>query len=392
MKYLSFRTFLICILMPPALYLFTLQGLEFFLQKKTLLDIQQVLFSDTKPLLEGRLSILDETEKNINNYLKTNPILKLGFSAEVLVKTKKGRLIYPQPVINRPDVLGPEPNEMTSDLFRDRHRVAESNWKILQEGIQLLVSVRIPRNSWLANGILTFYIMLFVVLPYRAYLAKTREAKEIAASKKQALEAVNKRLTDAQVRLAQVSSREKHQQQEIKKLKTDLDLADSKVRETEDEALAEIEELDESLNESVKLKEKLEVEVLRLEQELKNIEASHKILPAKQRKQVNNAMRRFKTLYKNLKIHARAIDGFLDLEDNMQLQAEELIHTLNEEGVKIPVKRKVSTKKGNTPVFECEFGRNGRIYWGSGPGTIKQIFVIGTKNSQHRDLAYLDGL
>jgi len=59
---------------------------------------------------------------------------------------------------------------------------------------------------------------------------------------------------------------------------------------------------------------------------------------------------------------------------------------------KFPLNAKSLQVKGAFPVFECEFGRNGRLYWSPGPGVKRQIRVIGTKNTQSKDLAYLDTL
>jgi len=233
--------------------------------------------------------------------------------------------------------------------------------------------------------------MLFVFLPYWAYLLKTKEARELAISKQKAIEAANKKLTETQEKLTEVSAREMKDQSEIKRLKSDLDLAGAKVRETENEALAELEILDKDLQKSIKLKEELENEVRCLEKELRKIESSP-ITTNKQHKEIIDTTKRLKTLYKNLEISSRAIDGFVDLETNLQLQSEELIHTINEDGSKVPVKRKVYTRKGAIPVFECEFGRSGRIYWSTGPGSKRQVLVIGTKNTQNKDLAYIDKL
>ena len=63
---------------------------------------------------------------------------------------------------------------------------------------------------------------------------------------------------------------------------------------------------------------------------------------------------------------------------------------MNEDSSKLTVKRKLFSKKGADPSFECEFGYKGRIYWRPGPGTKTQVLVIGTKNSQTKDLAYLE--
>lgn len=394
MKYLSFRTFLICILMPPALYLFTLQGMEILYQKNIVTDLQGIMISDAKPLMDGEINIQDEISKNITAYLSGKYLVKIGVSVDIIVKTKTGRLIYPRLSYNKnKGDLPRSPSDLVPpNISPERLKQAQRNWQILREGLQIIASAKVHRNSWLANGILTFYIMLFVFLPYRAYLVKSREAQKIEKSKKEAVDAANQKLMDAQQRLMQVSTKEKQQQQEIQKLKADLHLADDKARQTEDEALAEIERLDNNLNESIKLRQTLESEAHRLEQELKNIEASHQVPSTKQRKQINDTLKRFKALYKNLEFHPRAVQSFLDLEANMQLQVEELIHMLNEDGSKIPVKRKVFIKKGGLPIFECEFGKKGRFYWGPGSGTKRQVLAVGTKNSQHRDLAFLQGL
>jgi hypothetical protein len=393
MKYLSFRTFLICILLPPAMYLFTLQGLELFLQNKWTAELQQDLASDATPLMEGRTRIEDDVSRKITHYLDASYGIKAGISADIFVKTKTGRLIYPQLNFPKSGKYGPyiTHDENSPATLEDMTRTAENNRRIIQEGLHLILRVNIPRNSWLAHGILTIYIMLFVFLPYWAYLSKTKEARELEISKQKAIEAANKKLIDAQENLAKASAREMKEQAEIQRLKADLDLAGTKVRETENEALAEIETLDQDLHQSILLKEEFELEVLRLEEELRKIESLS--IPAnKQQKQMTDTTKRLKKLYKNLEIHTRAMDGFASLESSMQLLAEELIHTLNEDGSKVPVKRKVFTKKGALSVFECEFGRNGRIYWSQGAGAQKQVWVIGTKNSQNKDLAYLDKL
>jgi hypothetical protein len=393
MKYLSFRTFLICILLPPAFYLLTLQGLEIFFHHKWSAELREAIVSDTRPMMEGKTRIEDDIAGIIGRHRDTSYGIKAGIQAEIFVMTRTNRLLYPQSNFQKAGRFGPyiDHKKKNPASPEDMARIAENNQRTLQEGIQLVLNVSIPRNSWLSIGILTVYIMLFVFLPYRAYLLKTKEARELKISKQNAIEAANKKLTDAQEKLAEVSAREMKDQSEITQLKADLDLAGTKVRATENEALAELEILDQDLQKNIKLKEELETEVRRLEKELRKIESSP-ITINKQQKEIIDTSKRFKTLYKNLEISSRAIDGFIDLETNLQLQSEELIHTINEDGSKVPVKRKVFTRKGAFPVFECEFGRNGRLYWSPGPGVKRQIRVIGTKNTQSKDLAYLDTL
>lgn len=393
MKYLSFRTFLICILLPPAFYLLTLQGLEIFFHHKWSAELREAIVSDTRLLMEGKTRIEDDIAGIIGRHRDTSYGIKAGIQSEIFVMTRTNRLLYPQSNFQKAGRFGPyiDHEKKNPASPEDMALIAENNQRTLQEGIQLVLNVSIPRNSWLSIGILTVYIMLFVFLPYRAYLLKTKEARELKISKQKAIETANKKLTDAQEKLAEVSAREMKDQSEITQLEADLDMAGTKVRATENEALAELEILDQDLQKNIKLKEELETEVRRLEKELRKIESSP-ITINKQQKEIIDTSKRFKTLYKNLEISSRAIDGFIDLETNLQLQSEELIHTINEDGSKVPVKRKVFTRKGAFPVFECEFGRNGRLYWSPGPGVKRQIRVIGTKNTQSKDLAYLDTL
>jgi chromosome segregation ATPase len=196
----------------------------------------------------------------------------------------------------------------------------------------------------------------------------------------------------AEKRLHSVTDRERTYRREIENLKAELALASDAVRTTEGEALAEIEALETSLHESVALREELEKGVSHLQHELKRIESSRKTRTKKQHKQLNTSIKRFKTLYKNLEFHPRAIEGFLNLTNDLQLRAEEFIHNTNEDSTRLSVKRKVFSKKGTVPVFECEFAYRGRIYWKPGGSGKTQILVIGTKHTQTKDLAYLEGL
>lgn len=169
-------------------------------------------------------------------------------------------------------------------------------------------------------------------------------------------------------------------------------MASNKVRATEDQALEEMEVLEEKLQESVALREKMENELTHIRQELERLESSRKAAPRKQEKQIKNTMKRFRTLYKNLEFHPRAAEGFLSLLGDLQLRAEEFIHNMNEDSSRLTAKRKVFTKKGALPAFESEFAYRGRLYWKRGADGKTEILAIGTKNTQAKELAYLKSL
>ncbi len=394
MNHLSLRTLLICIVLPAVCYVLSLHALEEVIQRKWTAELRGVLIPDSRSLLQGHISIEDEIQRNIDSYLASRSTLRWGVVPRIVVKTETGRRLYPS--------SGQEPfYAYDSDMLPLRKAVpaptqmldvAKSNLKIMDEGIELTVSVDIPGRSWLANGVLAFYILIFALVLYRVYRLSTSEAERRNLRSRRALEAANHKLTMAEKRLHGVTDRERTYRREIESLKAELALASDAVRTTEGEALAEIEALETSLHESVALRKELEKGVSYLQHELKRIESSRKTPTKKQHKQINTSIKRFKTLYKNLEFHPRAVEGFLNLTNDLQLRAEEFIHKTNENSTRLSAKRKVFSRKGTVPVFECEFAYRGRIYWKPGRGGKTQILVIGTKQTQNKDLAYLEGL
>ncbi len=389
MRRLPFHILFLCIFMPPVLYILSLQAMEVLVQKKWTSELQGALISDSELLLQGRIRIEDEIQRNVETFLASRNALKWGFRTQITIETETGRRLYPSIT---PYGFDTEmfPQGKSASAPTEMLSVAENNLKVMDEGLSFSLTVQIPRNAWLANGVLVFYIVVFTFVLYKAYISSTRASKQLEIRNQQALEAANEKLSAAQQRLKDVKDRKSSFQKEVETLKSDLDLASDKVKETEDEAIEEMEQLEKRLHENVALKEEMELEVLRLGEELESIESAQKIPPKKQRKKIGSASKRFKTLYKNLDIQQRAIEGFLNLEADMQLRAEELIHSMNEDISKLIVKRKVFSKKGASPAFECEFGYRGRVYWRSGSGSKTEVLVVGTKNTQTKDLVYLE--
>jgi len=393
-KHLSFRILFLCIFLPPVLYIFSIQALEALIQERWTADLERKLISNSSALLEGRINIQDEVKRNTDLYLGTLYATKLGVIPRIVVKTKTGRWLYPKIT---PDAIYPFDSD-TSHMEEnppgpmEAILVAKENLKIMEEGMSLSVTVQIPRNTLLANSILVCYIFVFSFILYRAYRTSASEAERLSLHNQQALEAAYGRLTAAQDRLQEVAEEEKAYQKEIEKLQAELAMASNKVRATEDEALEEMEALEEKLQESVALREKMESELTHIRQELERLESSRKPTPGKQEKQIKSTMKRFRTLYKNLEFHPRAAEGFLSLQGDLQLRAEELIHNMNEDSTRLTVKRKVFSKKGALPTFESEFAYRGRLYWKREADGKTQILAIGTKNTQAKDLAYLESL
>ena len=71
---------------------------------------------------------------------------------------------------------------------------------------------------------------------------------------------------------------------------------------------------------------------------------------------------------------------------------EETIHKLNEDESLVSVKRKVFGKGGKMNILEADFAYSGRIYFQTDAGSKIKIVAIGTKNTQEKDITYLEGI
>ncbi len=92
-------------------------------------------------------------------------------------------------------------------------------------------------------------------------------------------------------------------------------------------------------------------------------------------------------------MNRKAISGFLQLNEDQQIKAEEIVSMLDKSPDNVTIKRKVfSGKKHKTTCFEILFAYNGRLYFKKEDNNIFEIVVIGTKNTQAKDMDFLHKL
>lgn len=395
MRRLSFGVIFFCIFLPPVLFIFSIQGLERIIQRRWSSELRGILVADSTALLHGRIRVQDEIQQNVDRYFSERRATKWGVLPHVVVRTTTGRWLYPY----FGQELSPSTNSGAPQSRRDRLpsptealKIARDNMEIMEEGLTLSLKVEIPTNTWLGNTVLSFYILLFSFILYRTYRVRAREAEHATIKHQRALESASADLRQAQDRLNEIAGREGRYRGEIETLRARLAVATEEARATEDEALAEIAVLERRLKESAQLGEKMEGEVLRLRQELERLEAAPRVSTDKLDRQLPRTLKRFATIYRNLEFHPRAIEGFLNLQSDQQLKAEEFIHNLNDDSSRVVVKRKVFARKGALPTFESEFAYRGRVYWNRTPAGKIQVLAIGTKNTQAKDLAFLESL
>lgn len=387
MKNFPFKILFICIFLPPVFYIMTINALNGYFKSREIIKINQILIKSHDALLEGRYTVKEEISRNLGEYLGHSLRYKLGISTRVLVKTRDERILYPTQF--RRDFDNPtEEGEFSQIPLESINymEVAAENYRTLNQGLVLSVDVEIKHNTWLANAILIFYVFL-ALLVLRGFIRKGfRESEREERERQQLIAKFSQDLKMAESRLREVDAKESGYLKkigELKKGKQDLS------KDVEG-LLEEMEELEAGLKEQRRLKEDMELTVLQLTEELDRVR--EKLAKPRHKKKREVARKRLRVLYKNLAFTDRAVDGFLSLTDEFQVKAEEMIHRLNEDESQISVKRKVFGKGGKLNVLEADFSYSGRIYFRKDSQSKIQIVAIGTKNTQEKDLAFLEGI
>jgi hypothetical protein len=282
MRFFSIKILILCILLPPLIYLLTVIALEGRIQAKLARGIEEICTGDPRPLLDGSLRLRDAIRANVEAYLRSSVVIRYGISVRVQISSRGGTVLYP-PFFEDSGQFQSASNPL---------RVAQQNFTLLNED-DLILEIETMEKKLLGN----------------------LELRNI-------------------------------QQQEIQALKEVL--ADNeKEQRREDRARSKAEE------------------VIR---------------------------KRLATLYKNLLINDRAVQGMAALNEDLRLKAEEIIYQLNYAPDLVTIKRKVFGKKNRETVLEVVFAYKGRLYFRRGADRRVEVVAIGTKNTQERELDFLSSL
>ncbi len=374
---------ILCILLPPVLYIISVQSLERHLKSRYLNDIENIYLGDTRPLFEGSVRLKDDINRNINRYLQSKLLARLGAKVIVSVTSKKGTILYPAAVSANKTSLLPNNHPI---------QIASDNYKLMNEGLVVNADVVIEPNTFLTNGILCVYIfgsILILTFYYWSGLKKVRKEETEKDSELSRLKEIEINHVD---NLKTMMQDKKNLALEIKKIKKQLKKETVKASKNEDEMIKEIVLLENKIIKKTELLNDKEQEIDTLKETIKRFEKEGRKESKQKIKFYHSVRKRFKTLYKNISIDKKAIMGFLDLTEDMKIKSEEIIHKLNEDPKLVPVKRKVFSKKGRSNVQEAIFAYNGRLYFRANKQSRIEILSIGTKNTQVKDLEYLDGL
>jgi len=382
MRSFPYRLLFICILAPPICYIFTLQALEIYLQKKATVEVNKIKIRNYQALYDGRYTVKEEINRNIGEYLQSTGFMnRIGISTEIMVKTKDNRILYPADL--KEDLYDAAGNSSSSSM--NFMEIATGNYKILNDDPTAFITISIKHYSWLSNSLLLFYILLSLFIMQRSVRKNIKESEELDKERRHHIDKLSDMLNEKESGLSEIRLKENGYLQKIEELKKERENLSTDI----DSLLEEMENLETGLATQRDLREKREADVNSLQNEIDGLKERIQN-PKKKMKAIDVMRKRFKVLYKNLEFSERALEGFLSLSDEFQLKAEEIIHRLNEDRAMVTVKRKVFGKGGKMNVLEADFAYSGRIYFQSDAELKIKILVLGTKNTQDQDIAYLE--
>ena len=377
MKYLSFKILILCILLPPVLYILSVQSIENHLKVRYLSEIENIYIGETRSLFDGSVRLQDAVNKNIDLFLQNKALISYGVRVNIAVATKQGTILYP--------ALFEE--EQESFLPSDPIRVAADNYNLMNEGLRVQVDLKLEHNTLLSNAFLSVYVFASVLALYFYYRAGLKKAKIEELEKSAEIDRllnIEKKYTDNLIALEKEKENLSAKYAQIKK-----ELRNEKVRATsnEDEMIAEIVSLEEKIETNLALQDKQRNEIDALKEKSNRSEGGKP-----KTKNFHAVQKRFMTLYKNISINERAITGFIELTDDLKIKSEAIIHQLNEDPRLVPVKRKVFGGKNLEKVLEVIFAYKGRLYFRKPKDSKIEILALGTKNTQAKELEFLSSL
>ncbi len=382
MKFLPFKILILCILLPPLLYVASVNMMERRINHVFYKDLKNTYLSGITDILNGQISLKQSVNNVISAYLDKQVFLKLGGKINISVMTKSGTLIYPAYSLD----------DAMESLPMDPVKLAENNFDLLNEGIDIQVEAKIPPFSGLAILILLFYLGAFLTGLYIYYRRALQKAANEEETRKQELQRLRMLENDQLKNIESLADERKALLSDYERLKKLLDEEKRHAEKTEEDLFDEIESLEKRLSENLALQEQQHQEIENLKEKIQELEKTKEIISKHKQKEADKLEKRFKTLYKNIHITPRAIENLADMTEEMALKAEEVIHQLNDDASAVGVKRKVFTKKGNITAFEVIFAYSGRLYFRKTKENKVEILTIGTKNTQAKDLAYLDNI
>ncbi len=387
MKYFPIRTVIACLLVTPVLYSVTLILGESYFVGRYESRIRNIMIGDSRPLLEGSVSLEKQIAANIRSFLSDDWIIRLtGLELVVWVTTSQGKILYPLYMDALSSSLEAEFTEEPDPLA-----LAKKNYEYLSAGFQVQAEAKLTHGSFISNLILGLYLVLSVIIFIGFYRAgKTRADRDLQQNMK-LIEDLKEEESSYKKILEDLKTERKNLFVDIRALNDRYEADRQKAKVNEEEMFQEIVSLEEKINTFIELKKRREAEIEDLKGEIQKGE--RRKTSRVRRNEFEFVLKRFSALYKSVEMNRRAVADFVSLKEEQQIKVEELIHLMDSDPDKIIVKRKVfSGKKNRTPCFEVLFSYSGRLYFKRNESSKMEILALGTKNSQTRDMEFIHNL
>ena len=379
MKHFPFKILVLCILLPPLLYVVSLNRLESWLQGRYQAQIAAIYRGNTQALLTGQARLEDALAKNIDAFLKTLWLPRLGVRLQVMVVSGLGTMVYPSPIA----LAGENP------FGADPAATADENRRLLNQGLHLDVVVTIGHDTPFSVSLLLLFIAAALVVLGRFYRLGVRAAQAEAQARQAEMEHLRALQAEGSNQLNDLLAQRVQLEEQLAIIRDELSKEKTKAARTESDLIEEMAALEQSLTERQTLQQQLEAQMAELQTRLEQEAAGQGKTERAKTKAETAIARRFEALYKQLIVGERAIRGFVDLPEEIKIKAEEVLSQLNHAPDQVPVKRKVFSKKNSPTVLEAMFAYKGRLYFRrTGPNHI-EVLAVGTKLTQTKDLAYL---
>jgi len=356
--------------------------LEKRLQSRYSDEIEEIYIGDTGPLFEGSLTIADAITRNIDQFLQSKVLLAWGVKASVTVTTRSNTIVYPETFSQ----------EEASTSSAPSIQIAKDNYAALNEGFNVMVTVQVALDQFISYALLAMFIFMSILVFSFYYRKGSRMAARENSDIQDEIQRLSQTEQQHQTRLKTLNEQRKYLSDELRKTRKVFDSEKEKASRTEDDMIDEIVSLEKSIQENLSLQKKQEEELNLLKDKIAQYEKGDRKSNRQKAKASQIVQRRFKTLYKNLLVHDRAVSGFVSLTPELQLKAEEIMLQLHDEPKRVPIKRKVFGKKNRETVFEVLFAYKGRLYYRYTDEQKLEVVSIGTKHTQTKDLAFIDQL
>ena len=380
MRFLPFKALLVLVVCPPIIYLLALMGAESLFAGHYHKKVQKHVPGDTRPLLDGQITLVDMLQRNIEDLNHNDPWLSHGVTLAVVVKTAGGRRLFPPVYLETEDEVG----------LRHPAAVASQNYALLEEGLVVALDVKINQNTLIANVILAFCLLGALSALGYLYRRGTRKLAFEEQRRSHEIQQWRARAIEQRASLASMKTENEVLLSRIDEIQSAMEVERSVAHRTEEDLFDEMAKLEHQLQENLIQQKQQEGLIADLEQQLVDTNRSAARRGGHHHRTEDVWRRRLASLYKKIRLTDRAVKGFTKLPESLQIKAEEVIHQLNAEPEKVSIKRKLFQRKGRETVFEVVFARKGRLYFRHTKTRKIEILAIGTKNDQWRDLGFLD--